>query len=439
MMAGNAAIQEERAIVGALLAYGADGVLTQLRPEQIQGGQCRAVWSAAMALDASGREVDALSVADEMERAGTLEIAGGRVGLSELASGAPPTPLSAPGLAAIIREATTRRTIQDACMRAVEDAADRSVPVQSVIAGVVGALEATDGMQPGEDYRHVGAGVEDVWQTLDAIASGRQATGIGTGFVDIDAKIGSLRPGDLAILAARPSIGKTALALSIAAKCGVPVGIFSLEMSLPSLAVRMLAQAGMVDVQHIIQGRLMRTEWEKLVGAAKVLTESRIYVDDTGGLPIGLLKSRANRMRRKHGIGLVVVDYLQLLTVTSQRGRSRENEVSQISQELKALAKQLGVPVLALSQLNRSADGIVPSLSHLRESGAIEQDADLVMLLHRAKKSELEAGSLIVAKNRNGPTGAVPLVWRGYCTRFEDAAKRMETGEPAFAVEDGTW
>jgi replicative DNA helicase len=277
-------------------------------------------------------------------------------------------------------------------------------------------------------------------------------TGISTGFVDFDKMTTGLHPGEMIVVAARPSMGKTSLAMNIAEHVAlemkIPVGVFSLEMTADQLVLRMLCSRSRVNLRNVRDGFLAERDFPKLTGAAGKLAGAPLFIDDSSGLSILQLKAKARRMWQQSGVKLFVIDYLQLLHSTSRHAENRQQEIAEISGGLKALAKELGVPVIVLSQLNRELEkrgpGERPRLSDLRESGAIEQDADLVGLLYRETKNkdgdeevEVEqdaiAVKLYIAKQRNGPTGDVDLTFLKSYTRFESAAKVSAEDVPAEA------
>jgi len=287
--------------------------------------------------------------------------------------------------------------------------------------------------------------VDQLMQQL-AANEGQQITGVPTQFAELDEMTGGMQKGELLILAARPSMGKTALALNIAeqvAAKGKSVGVFSLEMGKQQLVQRLLCAVSGVDSQRVRRNILNRTEWDRLLRACDQLEHAPIYIDDTPGLTLLQLRAKARRMVARHGIEAIVIDYLQLMTAGG-RTESRQQEVSAISRGVKAMARELDLPVLCLSQLNRAAEqreGHRPRMSDLRESGSIEQDADVIMMLHReeyyhqadpawAEMNEDKVGvaELILAKQRNGPTGTVRLVWDSGCTRFRSHSWRQPPG-----------
>jgi replicative DNA helicase len=264
-------------------------------------------------------------------------------------------------------------------------------------------------------------------------------TGIGTGFVDLDKMTSGLHEGEMIVIAARPSMGKTSLAMNVAEHVALeqklPVGVFSLEMTSESLIMRMLCSRSRVNLRNIRDGFLAERDFPKLTGAAGKLANAPLFIDDTSGLSILQMRAKARRMWQQYGIKLFVVDYLQLLHSTARRAENRQQEIADISSGIKSLAKELKVPVIVLSQLNREMEkdkNRKSRLSDLRESGSIEQDADLVGLLYKASSGDEEESpsdqdaipvNLLVAKQRNGPTGDVHLTFLKSYTRFESAAK----------------
>ncbi|HXG48426.1 MAG TPA: replicative DNA helicase [Methylomirabilota bacterium] len=271
-------------------------------------------------------------------------------------------------------------------------------------------------------------------------------TGVGTGFVDLDKMTSGLHEGEMVVIAARPSMGKTSLAMNIAEHVAVdlrlPVGVFSLEMTAESLVLRMLCSRSRVNLRNIRDGFLADRDFPKLTGAAGKLAGAPLFIDDTPGLSILQLRAKARRMHQQFGIKLFVIDYLQLLHSTARRAENRQQEIADISNGVKALAKELKVPVIVLSQLNRELEkekNRKPRMSDLRESGAIEQDADLVMMLYKPNADEDDGApqeqdgvpvTLVIAKQRNGPTGDINLTFLKSITRFESAAKISDDDFP---------
>ena len=277
--------------------------------------------------------------------------------------------------------------------------------------------------------------VINVMKKIDAASRARgRVTGLETGFMDLDYKTSGLQPSDLILIAARPSMGKTAFVLNLAQhmafKKDVPVAIFSLEMSKEQLVNRMLSLESHVDAQKIRTGRLNDDEWMNLVECSANIANSKLFIDDTPGITLSAMRSKCRKLKMEHDIQIVIIDYLQLMSGNSGNNASRQQEISDISRGLKALARELNVPVIALSQLSRAVEQRPdhrPMLSDLRESGAIEQDADVVMFLYREgyynrdlSEAEQRVAEVIIAKQRNGPIGTVNLLWIPELTKFTD-------------------
>ena len=277
--------------------------------------------------------------------------------------------------------------------------------------------------------------VINVMKKIDAASRARgRVTGLETGFMDLDYKTSGLQPSDLILIAARPSMGKTAFVLNLAQhmafKKDVPVAIFSLEMSKEQLVNRMLSLESHVDAQKIRTGRLNDEEWMNLVEGSANIANSKLFIDDTPGITLSAMRSKCRKLKMEHDIQIVIIDYLQLMSGNSGNNASRQQEISDISRGLKALARELNVPVIALSQLSRAVEQRPdhrPMLSDLRESGAIEQDADVVMFLYREgyynrdlSEVEQRVAEVIIAKQRNGPIGTVNLLWIPELTKFTD-------------------
>ncbi len=290
----------------------------------------------------------------------------------------------------------------------------------------------------GEDFEPIDKIVMDALERIEKAASTKGAvTGIPTGFVDLDYKLSGLQPSDLILIAARPSMGKTALALNIAQyvafKKNMGVVIFSLEMSREQLVNRLFSLESNVDAQNIRTGNLKEDEWEKLVEGAGIVGASKLIIDDTPDITVSELRSKCRKYKLEHDVQLVIVDYLQLMSGSlDRRAENRQQEISEISRSLKALARELNVPVIALSQLSRAPENRPdkrPMLSDLRESGAIEQDADVVMFLYRDeyynKDTEYKKqAEVIIAKQRNGPVGTVNLAWLADYTKFANLSRQ---------------
>jgi len=360
-----------------------------------------------------------------------------------------PTAVNAPHYARIVRDKSRLRHLIDAAARILRDAHESSEPPNLILDMAEKRIfEIAQAAQTDKPTRLADL-VRETFEQLEMRRdSGRTLTGISSGYMQLDEMLNGLQPGEMIILAARPSMGKTALALNIAENValtnGQPVAVFSLEMSKQQLSERLLSSAAGVDGQRMRRNLIGEDEIQRLLEAAGDLSKAPMFIDDAPSLSVLGLRSKARRLEREQGIRLIVVDYLQLMT--SPGSESRVQEVGEISRGIKALARELMVPILCLSQLNRNPEGREskrPMLSDLRESGSIEQDADVVMMLHREEyyhndekwrmenPDKLGASDLIIAKQRNGPTGTVPLQFNHRTTRFGPRAAGSQ-GEDGF-------
>jgi replicative DNA helicase len=394
----------------------------------------------------AGSAIDLITVANALENLGDLERVGGRGYLTQLLS-CVPSAANVEQYAEIVREnAILRRLI-----RTGADIADRCFDPQESVPELVDEIEteilSLTQLQGGVDSTPIRGLVKPAVAYLEKLYTKDAAVvGITTGYPDLDHLITGLRPGDMFVLAARPSIGKTALALNLAtnvalSKTPKAVGVFSLEMSADQLVLRLLCSEARVNMADIKDGALSAARWNDIMAAADRLSKAPLFIDDTGSLDILELRARARRLHQQHHVELLVIDYLQLMRPAGQsRNSTRENEVSQMSGGIKTLAKELRIPIIVLAQLNRQAEqtGQRPKLSHLRESGAIEQDADIVALLHRERETESgqersyegTEAELIIAKHRNGPTGIVRLSFFPHWTKFESRSPVSDEDVP---------
>jgi replicative DNA helicase len=430
----------ERAVLGAVLADNAviAEVAERVQPADFASTAHAQIFAAMISLDAAQRTVDHLTLSEELKTRGQLAAVGGPpylMGLDQVV----PVATNAPQYAQIVKDQAIRRRLAAAGREiqelASQDAGDLEVLLDEAERKVFLLAESK---REGE-LRPVRDLMEHTLELLDNLTrSATGVTGLPTGYLDLDRQLTGFHRGELLVLAARPGLGKTALALNIANHVAMKeqraVGIFSLEMPADQLLMRLLASSARVDMKKLRGGRLTADDQKKFQKVANELFHAPLYIDDTGTLSPFELRAKARRLKqRDERLGLLVVDYLQLMHLKG-KVENRQLEVSEISRSLKALAKELEVPVLALSQLNRKVEerkGGRPLLSDLRESGAIEQDADVVMFIHRDDEDE-DGGmafresspvELIVAKQRNGPIGTIDLVFLSEFTRFESKAK----------------
>jgi replicative DNA helicase len=393
--------------------------------------------------------IDLVTLADALDKRGMLDQVGGPAYLGRL-MGSVPSAANIEQYVSIVHEHALLRRLVRAGADIVEACYSGEGSTREVIDRIETEIMGITSLGRRDEAVPVGAVVIKAIEMLDKLhRRDSSVMGLQTGYPDLDSIIGGLRGGEMFVLAARPSIGKTALALNMVSNVTLrddpaPTCIFSLEMSTELLVLRLLCSLARVNLGDIRDGALSPSRWQEIMTQGQRLREAPIFIDDTGGLDIVELRARARRMWREHGIRLIVIDYLQLLKGTGlNRNTTRENEVSQISGGIKNLAKELDIPVVVLAQLNRQAaqQGALPRLSHLRESGAIEQDADVVALLHRERETEKDgAGAggtregmeakIVVAKHRNGPTGIVNLTFLPQFTRFESQSMIQESDVP---------
>jgi replicative DNA helicase len=431
-------LEAERSILGAILLdnHALNAAVEKIRSEDFFLSQHRQIFERMIQLGEKQQAIDVVTLMEDLSRRGELEAAGGIAYLSQLADGLPRV-TNVEHYARIVKEKAVLRSlifsasaIQEQALAAGDDAdviLDRAESVifqlaeDRVKVGLIGVKEL----------------VRDNYERLEKIFSeGRRITGLTTGYPGLDNETAGLQPSELIILAARPSMGKTALALNISENVALrlrePVAVFSLEMSKESLLLRLLASEARVDAHKFRTGHMNRDDWGKVTGALTNLADAPLWIDDSASSTVMGIGAKARRLKRDRGLSLLVVDYLQLVVPTHMgRGTNRQEEVSSISRGLKGLAKELKVPVLVLSQLTRAPerDDRKPQLSDLRESGAIEQDADVVLFINRPNfyKTDLPEedrakAELIIAKQRNGPTGSMNFVFLARHTRFEEAA-----------------
>lgn len=431
-------LHAERCILGAVLLdnHSLNAAVERLRSEDFFLPQHRCIFERMVRLSEKQQAIDTITLMEDLSRGGELEAAGGIAYLSQLADGLPRI-TNVDHYARIVKEKAVLRgliyqaaAIQEQALAAGDDAdviLDRAesaifqLAEDRVKAGLIGVKDL----------------VKDGFERLEKIFSeGRRITGLASGYPGLDNETAGLQPSELVILAARPSMGKTALALNIAENVALrqqaPVAIFSLEMSKESLLLRLLASHAHVDAHKFRTGHMNKDDWGKVTGSLAQLGEAPIWIDDSASSTVLEMGAKARRLKRDRGLSLMIVDYLQLVVPThSGRNTNRQEEVSGISRALKGLAKELKVPIMVLSQLTRAPEREErkPQLADLRESGAIEQDADVVLFINRPNfyKTDLPEedrakAELIIAKQRNGPTGSLNFVFLSRHTRFEEAA-----------------
>lgn len=392
------------------------------------------VFDAILDLYGRGEPADPVTVADELGRKGQLEQTGGHVYLADLLSSVS-VAANASYYAAIVRDKAVLRRLVQASIRISQMGYQGQGEVTDIVDAAQQALyEVTEG-KTSEDYRPLSELFESTFDEMEAIeARGDSMAGIPTGFADLDDLTNGFQPGQMIIVAARPAMGKSTLALDFARaasiKHGLTTAIFSLEMGHSEIVMKLLAAESSVELSRIRGGKLNEEDWQRLVAKTTQISSAPLFIDDSPNLTMMEIRAKARRLKEQHDLKLVVIDYLQLMT-SGRQVESRQLEVSEFSRQIKLLAKELNIPVIALSQLNRGPEQRTdkrPMMSDLRESGSLEQDADIVILLHREDVYDREStrageADFIVAKHRNGPTATISTVFQGHYSRFVDMQK----------------
>lgn len=444
------AIDVERAVLGAMLLQPdttVSNALSLLTPDAFYQDKHRLILDAISALFARKEPIDIVTVAEEMRRRGTLETAGSVYYLTQL-TGDIVAPAHIEYHCRILLEKALKRQLIEENTEIIRSCYLDSTDAFEVIDDAENKLFQLSEKHIKRSYVELNAIVkpllDDIWRISQTHTG---VTGVPSGYELLDIKTGGWQQSDLIILAARPSMGKTALALSMGRNAAIdhdmPVGIFSLEMSKEQLALRLLCAEARVNMQLVRTGRIRESDYGKLATFVGKLERAKMYIDDTPGISILEVRAKARRMVHELGVRLLIIDYLQLMTAPSVR-ESREREIATISRSLKGLAKDLNVPIIALSQLNRAVEsrtGGKPMLADLRESGSIEQDADVVIFVHRNKDGdappeELNKAYIIIGKQRNGEIGEVPLAWIGEYARFENLETRFPSVAPPYELDE---
>lgn len=428
----------EMAVLGAMFLdrEAASLALEMLTGEDFYRPDHRQVFEAAEELYHSGVPIDMITVKNKLEEKQVFEQIGGLPFLANISTSVGSSANMRHYAAIVEEKSVLRRLIRTAnniSQMSYEGKTDVNAIMDTAEKGIFDIMQN----RHSDQFHHIrDIAVDSIEKIEDIYRSKGKLTGVPTGFVDFDQKTAGLQKSDLILLAARPSMGKTAFALNIiqnaAIRSNVPTAVFSLEMSREQLVNRMLCSEAMLDAQRLRTGELTDSDWADLIQAMGPLSQAPIYIDDTPGVTPMEVRSKCRRLKVEKGLGLIVIDYLQLMSGNS-RNDSRQQEISEISRSLKAIAREMEAPVIALSQLSRACEQRAdhrPMLSDLRESGAIEQDADVVAFLYRdeyyfpdtEKKNQAE---LIIAKQRNGPTGTVDLTWMGQYTKFGNFLKKF--------------
>jgi replicative DNA helicase len=430
-------IEAEEAVLGALL-IDPDAIIqvaTILRPDDFYREKHAWIYEADLALHERREPIDFLTICDEMERRGQLDEVGGPAFITSLIN-AVPTSIHIEHYAHIVERAATLRRLIDAAGQIAALAYQETDDVDEVVDHAEQIMFGVSERRISRDLVPIRQVLSAYYDRVEYLTLHRgELIGIPTGFVDMDKLLGGLQRSDMIILAARPSVGKTSLALSIAhnaaKKFKQRVAVFSLEMSAEQVVQRLISSETRIDSQRLRRGEIADDEWARFMKATGDLAEAMIFIDDTPGVSALEVRTKARRLHAEHGLDLIVLDYLQLMRGDT-RSENRVQEISSISRSLKALARELNVPVLAISQLSRGVEARTdkhPILSDLRESGALEQDADVVIFIYRDElynenTERKNIADVIIAKHRNGPTGTVALYFQKELALFREAELR---------------
>jgi replicative DNA helicase len=431
-------LEAERSVLGAIMLD--NGLLNQaiefLKADDFYLGSHRSVFQHMLNLSEKSKAVDFITLTDELRRAGQLESVGGAAFISSLIDGVPRL-ANIEYYARIVQERATLRNLIKRSHAIINSCYDQPEDVDTILDSAERAIFELAEAKIRSGFVPLNEIAKRTLKKIE-IASKRKnmVTGIPTGFTRFDELTSGLQPSDLVVVAARPSMGKTAFSLNIATHAalaaGKSVGMFSLEMSSDQLLLRMICSEAEIDAHKLRTGYLSKDEWSRIPRILGELSQAKMFIDDTAGINLLEMRAKCRRLKAEHGLDMVIVDYLQLMSGGKTRYENRQQEISSISRGLKGLAKELDVPVVALSQLSRAPELRTgdhrPQLSDLRESGSIEQDADLVAFIFREelyKKDDLEKEGLaevIIGKQRNGPIGSVQLAFRKQFTRFDNLA-----------------
>jgi replicative DNA helicase len=432
-------IEAEQSVLGAILLENEALIkaIELLQVDDFYRESHRQIYSAMIGLYEKNTPVDQITLTEHLKQKNKLAEVGGLSYVAELAEKIP-TAANIEYYAKIVRQKAILRNLIASATGIVAKATSGEENIEDILDFSEKTIFQISEQQIKPSYYPLKSILQSTFKSIERLYEKKQLiTGVATGFADLDEKTSGFQPSDLIIIAGRPSMGKTAFCLNIAQYAAtvekVPTVVFSLEMSKEQLALRMLCSEARIDNHKLRSGHIAENEWGKLTMAAGRLSEASLFIDDTPGMSVFEMRAKARRLKAEHGLGMIIIDYMQLMSGSKSRADSREQEISEISRSLKALAKELNVPVLALSQLNRRLEDRTdkkPQMSDLRESGAIEQDADVILFIYREevyhRDSEEAKGKaeVIIGKQRNGPIGDIPLTFINEYTRFETRSYR---------------
>ena len=423
--------ESERSVLGAMIRsrQACQVAVERLSPGDFYDPANREIFAAMKDMSGESRPVDLVTLDAELTRRGRLDAVGGAAYLVELTQGVPST-ANVQAYIRIVDEKSTLRRLISAADQILQDSYAGQKENQEILEGAEKAIYDITMRKGGEELQPIQPVLVSTFEKIEQLVKNHgRIEGVPTGYTELDEMLTGLHPGELVLVAGRPAMGKTSIGMNFvenaAIRAGKKAAVFSLEMPAEQLAMRMLCTEARVDMQRVRRGQIEDEEWERLCDALVSIGPASIYIDCTPGITVPEVRSKARRLQLEHGLDLIMIDYLSLMTATGKTG-SRQEEVSQISRTLKGLAMELGVPVIALQQLSRAPTGRAnhrPQLSDIRESGAIEQDADVVMFIHREDYYDPDTpdkniAELIIAKQRNGPLGTVELGWAPEYTQF---------------------
>lgn len=431
-------VESEQSILGSIL-LDKDAIITvteTIKPDDFYKEAHKIIYECMITLSNKGEPIDLITLTEELRKQGHLNDIGGISYITSLSTIVPPTS-NVKYYADIVKEKSVLRKLIKASNEIINLGYSGATKIEDVLEQAEKSIFDISQEKTSDDFKSINLVLMDAYDMIEKLYTNKSdVTGITTGFKDLNKKINGLQRTDLILIAARPAMGKTAFSLNLvqnaALKGDASVAVFSLEMSKEQLVQRMLSSQSSVELKKIKTGTLNDNDWPRIIDAMAVLSDAKIHIDDTPGIKISELRSKCRKLKIEKGLDLVLIDYLQLMEGEGNN-ESRQQEISKISRSLKILAKELNCPVVALSQLSRAPEQRAdhrPMLSDLRESGAIEQDADIVMFLYRdeyyhADSESKNIGEVIIAKNRHGETGSVELVWLGEVQRFGDKLRDL--------------
>ena len=431
-------VESEQSILGSII-LDKEAIITvaeTIQPMDFYKEAHKIIYESMLKLNSNNEPIDLITLIEELRKEGHLDSIGGISYLTSLST-IVPTTSNVKYYANIVKEKSVMRQLIKASNEIINLGYDASTDVQEILDKAEKNIFDISQEKSGDDIQPINVVLQDTFEMIEKLCTDKsEVTGITTGFADLNKKINGLQRTDLILLAARPAMGKTAFSLNLvqnaALKGDASVAVFSLEMSKEQLVQRMLSAQSNVELSKIKTGNLGESDWPRIIDGMAVLSEANIFIDDTPGIKISEIRSKCRRLKIEKGLDLILIDYLQLMEGEG-KNENRQQEIAKISRSLKILAKELDCPVVALSQLSRSPElrkDHRPILSDLRESGSIEQDADIVMFLYRDEyyhddSEKKRIGEVIIAKNRHGETGNVELVWFGQVQKFADKIREI--------------